>query len=307
MELSELSKMNKNIWYILLFVIFFVIYYHISAQKEGFENGNVDKIYAKIYNTVFEDENIYKLNAEKILAFIKNKIMKASNKNQNDSKNIKILDAGCNVGRHYQHLSKYYPVVGIENSAELLKYATIRNPAGKFIEKDLADNTIFKPEEFTDIICLLDSFYHNDANKMNKILENFYFWLKPNGNLYIHIFDRSTMDPAPREYTQYYKDKNGIKHGLTYFNKFTHDAYWKENDKDTMTYVETIVLEDGRKKIKETKLEIPADKTKIINKIIKHGFKLIGIEQLKGESGLDLYVFQKVPFTTSEGTERRTE
>ena len=292
MELSELSKMNKNIWYILLFVIFFVIYYHISAQKEGFENGNVDKIYAKIYNTVFEDENIYKLNAEKIIAFIKNKIMKASNKNQNDSKNIKILDAGCNVGRHYQHLSKYYPVVGIENSAELLKYATIRNPAGKFIEKDLADNTIFKPEEFTDIICLLDSFYHNDAHK---ILENFYFWLKPNGNLYIHIFDRSTMDPAPREYTQYYKDKNGIKHGLTYFNKFTHDAYWMEDktNKDSMIYVETIVLEDGRKTKKETKIMVPQDKTKIIKNITESGFKLKNIEKIEGENGINLYIFSK--------------
>ena len=253
-----------------------VFYNRRDIENFSNESGvEEDIVYAKIYNLVFDNNKHIKKNVDKVLKYLK------------DKKDVKILDANCGIGANYKYLSEQYMTVGVDGSREYLKYATIRNPSGKFIEKDLREEIIFKPEEFTDIVCLMESFY-NSAD-FGKILENFYFWLKKGGNLYINIYDRKKLDPAPKDYTQYYKDKNGIKHGLTYFNKFTHDAYWKQDNVDTATYVETIVLEDGRKKIKEKKLYIPLEKSKIVNKITEYGFKLINIE--KGNP--DLYIFQK--------------
>ncbi len=108
------------------------------------------------------------------------------------------------------------------------------------------------------------------------------------------IFDRKKLDPGPQKFTQYYKDNKGIKHGLTYFNKFTHDAYWQEVDDKSVKYVEMMVLADGRKKNKETILFIPKDKEKITMMINKNGFKLENIVDMK--DGIEMLVFKKIKF-----------
>ena len=247
---------------------------------ENFEN-NFDTIYSKIYDIVFDEKQLYKNYIDIIeYKYIKNK------------KNINILDAGCGVGRHYKYLNKY-PIIGIDISDNLLKYAKIRNPNGKFINRNMIEDNIFKSEQFSHIICLMDSLYHNNPNEMNKILANFYYWLNKDGILCIDIYDRNKLDPGAREFTQYYKDKLGNKHGLTYFNTFTHDAYWKSIDNESVKYIEMIVLEDGRKNIKETKLYIPKDKNQIINKINKYGFKLIDIMRVLGNEDSNIYIFKK--------------
>lgn len=279
-------KFNYDIFFIILLFILIILYFQKYKSSvmmlETFEN-NFDVIYAKIYDTVFDNDKLYK---NDIYNIIGKTILKQNN--------IKFLDAGCGVGRHYKYLNQSYPTIGVDIEPNFLKYAQIRNPTGKFINQNLIQSSIFKPEEFSHIICLLDSIYHNKLDDMNKILTNFYYWLQLNGYLCIHIFDRSKLDPGPREFTQYYKDKNGIKHGLTYFNHFTHDAYWKPIDKECINYVEKIVLEDGRNKIKNTKLYIPIDKTIIIKKINDNGFKLIDI--IKTDDDIDMYIFKKMKY-----------
>lgn len=265
---------------IILFVIIFIIYfyYNIEEEVEGFE---CDNIYAKIYDTVFDEKDFYKNNAELVLSTIKNK------------KDVKILDIGCCTGKHYQYLSKY-PIIGTDVSEELLRYAKVRNPSGKFIKTDLLEGKEFKENEFSHILCLHHSLYH--LENLDKLLENIYYWLKMNGYLCIHIYNREKLDPAPRAFTQYYKTKDGIKHGLTYFNKFTHDSYWIDVDDGRVKYMETIVLEDGRKKNKETVLYIPKDGKKVVEKIIEYGFKLEDIKGVKGEGDMEMYIFRKIKF-----------
>jgi SAM-dependent methyltransferase len=271
-----------NILYILLLIILLSLYFQNKNYVEGFET--FDNIYAKIYDVVFDEKKLYENDVKHII------------KNTFKNNNINILDAGCGVGRHYQYLNNKYPIVGVDISSEFLKYARIRNPNGKFINKNLA-NDIFKPEQFSHILCLLDSIYHNEINnEMNKILSNFYYWLKPDGYLCIHLFDRSKLDPGPREFTQYYKDNNGYKHGLTYFNKFTHDAYWIIVDDFKVKYIENVILEDGRKKKQETLLYIPKDKITMISKINNYGFKLENIVGIENENYMELYIFRKIKY-----------
>ena len=274
--------MKLNILIIFLVIIIsIIIYYWYVNNIEGFEN-NIDKIYAKSYDIVFD--NSYDDDINNIV------------KETNIGKNSIILDAGTGVGRHYKLLCDKCDIIGVDISKDMLKYARIRNPNGKFINDNLINSKLFMSDKFTHIICLLDSLYHNNEEDMKKIIINFNNWIKPEGYLCIHLFDRNRMDPAPRDFTQYYKDDEGIKHGLTYFDKFTHDAYWKDIDDKSVKYIEMIVLGDGRKKTQETKLFIPKDKESITMMINKYGFKLENIIEVKGENNIELLIFKKVRY-----------
>lgn len=276
--------MKLNILILIIFLVItlaIIIYYWYINNIEGFEN-NIDKLYAKSYDIVFD--NSYDNDINNII------------KETGIKKNSIILDAGTGVGRHYKLLCDKCDIIGVDISKDMLKYARIRNPNGKFINDDLINSKLFTPDKFTHIVCLLDSLYHNNEEDMKKIIMNFYNWIQPEGYLCIHLFDRDKMDPAPRDFTQYYKDDDGTKHGLTYFDKFTHDAYWKDIDDKSVKYIEMIVLGDGRKKIQETKLFIPKDKENITMMINKHGFKLENILEVKGENDIELLIFKKVKF-----------
>lgn len=272
--------------YILIFLIIFIIYYHDSIF-DNIENFDCDVVYAKLYDTVFDEKDFYKNNINIIL----NKLI-----NNNNNQNIQILDAGCCTGKHYQHLSAKYPTIGTDISEEMLKYAKIRNPDGKFLRTNLLSEIIFKPEEFNYIMCLHDSLYHYNKEDRGKLLSNFYYWLKPDGYLCVHIFDRNKLDAGPRSFSQYYKSQDGQKHSLTYFNSFTHDAHWKIVDNNKVKYNELMVLEDGRKKEKTTELYIPKDNRDIINHMKEYGLKLSDIYKIDDEKDIEIYIFKKEKF-----------
>ena len=58
------------------------------------------------------------------------------------------------------------------------------------------------------------------------LLQNFKYWLKPNGYVFINILLIDKLDPSPRDYSQFYYDADKRKHSLTYFDNMTHDAWW---------------------------------------------------------------------------------
>ncbi len=277
--------MYRNI--IILLLLLCLLYYLFGRNqlKEGFTQDKFDSVYTKFYNLVFNNPKLYQ---HDVVQIVKNTM--------NNQKKVLILDAGCGVGRHYKYFSKKYSVIGLDQSDNMLKYAKIRNPGGNFIKGDMKTTSIFKPNQFSHIVCLEDSLYHNSFDdKMNSILENFYIWLKPKGYLCIHIFDREKLDPGPREFTQYYKDDKKTKHALTYFEKFTHDAYWSNDHPKYADYNEKIILENGKTKKTQTRLYIPKDKRLIAKKVIHHGFKLIDIINLKPLEidDFELYIFRK--------------
>ncbi|GAJ17157.1 unnamed protein product, partial [marine sediment metagenome] len=90
------------------------------------------------------------------------------------------------------------------------------------------------------ILCLADTLYQNRPAKARTILSNFYYWLKPGGRLYLTVYDKDKLDPGPREFSQYYEDEKGRKHALTYFEKFTHDAWYEKKAKDVANYLEKV-------------------------------------------------------------------
>lgn len=280
---------------IYLFVVLFILIIITFKDKNTFiENFTInkddpfDETYCKYYNTTFDYDELYKNDVERII-----------NRAMGNWRKRLILDAGCGVGRHYNYFKHAFPnVIGIDRSRNMLKYAKIRNPRGIIKYGDLCSGKIFSPEKFTHIACLGDTLYHNNPKDMDTILANFYFWLKPDGKLILHLFNRDKLDPGPRDYSQYYRDKSNIKHALTYFNTYTHDAFWKGIDEYKVKYVEKIITKNGKIKIKTTMLYIPKNKELILNKILKYGFKLEDILSLKelGMDDMELYIFKKNKF-----------
>jgi len=262
-----------------------VIYWR-EQKIEGFSDKDTfSAVEAKLHDKVFSNQDMYKNDVEKVAKQL------VTDKNY---KGLKILDAGCGVGRHYKELVNTFKgakVTGVDRSDNMLSQARIRNPDGDFIKGDLQNSDLFPEDTFDYVFSMLDTLYHNKDNK--HILQNYYKWLKPEGVLCIHIFDTSKLDPGAQPHTQYYIDDNDRKHGLTYYDGFAHDAYW-EHQEDCIEYVQSYVLDDGVKTTKRLKMYIP-NKAATIKTIKDIGFKLVDVISLSNVSidDIDLFCFRK--------------
>lgn len=272
---------------LLLSLYYFLIRNNTDTKESFIASIREDDIYAKLYNTIFNDPSYIQFDCKNILKTIKNNPV---------AKEKAILDAGTGVGFHYKELSKQYSVVGVDNSEQFLKYARIRNQDGTFKLGDLATSDLFKPKTFTHILCSTDTLHHNDVEKIQSIIANFYMWVKPKGIVMMHIFNKDKLDPAPREYSQYYHDDKGNRHSLTYYEEFTHDAFWEKTSSNSVyIYNEKVILPNEKVKRSKNVFYIP-NKSKILANMKKQGFELIDIYDMKkvDVECFDLYVFRKV-------------
>ena len=245
--------------YIQLLLIAIILVCLFDIKIETFENDeyynknldNVDKVYAKLYNIVFNEKFIYDYDVSKITPTLK--------------KNSNILDAGTGTGKYYEYFFKNHKIVGVDMSKDMLKYAKIRCPIGNFIVGNLKNSELFQPKEFTHVLCLLDTLYHNDYQDQAKILKNFYDWLRPGGYLFVHIFDYNKLIPTPRNYSTMYVDDSKNLHSYTEFQNFNHDAFYVKNDNNVVYKEKFTMNKTGKTRFQDTKLYIPSDKIQILN------------------------------------------
>lgn len=285
--------MYNKIYIFLLLILIAYLYFNLCRSKsigEGFtQSTRNDEIYAKLHSTVFNDQDFIDYDCSNIIQNIDQSVKKGYGKPY-------ILDAGCGAGHHYKKLFRKYgkdSIVGVDNNKTILKQAKVRVPTGTFKEADLQDKSLFKDQTFTHIVCSVDTIHHNHGSKMMDIISNFYNWLKPGGLLMMHIFNNKDLDPAPRSFSQYYHDDQGNKHALTYFEDFSHDAWWEAKKGDLYVYKEKIITEEENKKEVGNIFYIP-DKEVILKKTEVAEFKLKDIVELsKIDVKFDLYIFQK--------------
>ena len=292
-----------NFLKVFIIVLIFIFFSMMSGENknnlladneipENFENNNnsnllIDREYAKIYDYVFNEKEMYSLESKKIHNFIFNL--------KKRFKNVKILDAGTGTGKYYKFLSQKYKMVGVDRSKYILERFRIRNPIGTFLMKDLKDDKAFKSESFSHILCLNETLYHNKKKNWNTIFSNFYYWLKPGGFLIIHIYDNKLLDPTPRNWTMIKYDKENVKHAITNFPKFVHNAWWNKESSSVFTYNEIFTFSEKNKKYCKHKFYIP-DKDKIIKTIVDNYFKLVEIKSLSDIEIEDheIYFFEKI-------------
>lgn len=247
------------------------------------------KAYCMMYDKVFDCTMMYEEHIKSIL----NNCVRKDNKN-----GVRFLDAGCGCGRHFAQLKKHgiENIVGIDRSENMIQRARVRNPTGDFIMGNLEKQALFKNKQFSHIVCPIDTLYHNDFDTQRTILSNFYYWLKPNGYLAIHLFKTDKLDPAPMEFSQYYHDKEGQKFSITYYKKMTHKGSWIPIDKEKgiWVYNERYIKPDGTFKEEKNKFYF-GDKKKLIKDILSMGFELKSIVDYRKVEVNDheLFIFQK--------------
>lgn len=112
----------------------------------------------------------------------------------------KILDAGCAWGRDSQIFAeKGFSVTGIDLSEGLLKKATERVPAARFLKMDLR-NLDF-PDNSFDGIWACASLLHLTLPDIEKALLDFYQILRPGGYLFVWMKKGGSDKKLTESYT----------------------------------------------------------------------------------------------------------
>ena len=278
--------MKKLLILLLIIILIVVIFRKEIEYFEGKDkNGvpefvfNMDKVYTKLYDITFNEKKVFNFDVKKILPTF--------------DKSSKILDAGTGTGKYYEYFFKKYNITGIDASNEMLKLAQTRVPLGTFIQGNLINDGLFKNKEFTHILCLLDTLYHNRYVEQALILKNFYYWLKDGGYLFIHVFNKKKLIPAPRNYSKLYVDKHKNLHSYTELDDFSHDAFYIHK-KDHVVYKERYKMnKNGNIRFQLTKLYIPDNSNKTIAQILEVGFRLVNRYNNKNDEDMELLVFKK--------------
>ena len=237
-----------NIWccvLIISLICFYILYFICMNRRSNIEpfiteNGLSYSLYAKFYEKVFSQKEAFQENINKISSYIDSKA------------DLNILDIGSGAGRHYELLkAKYKNVTGLDKSPEFIERAKIRNPNGKFMIGNAIESSLYPENSFNHITCFFETIHHNTSSDKKRIFKNIHKWLKPGGKLFINFFIKDKLDPAPREFSQYFYDEHKIKHSLTYFENITHDAWWNDS-----SYHEQYINKDGKSFIKVHKFHI---------------------------------------------------
>ena len=300
---------HSSILILLLYISVVCFYIYVSnvgclSFIEDFSNKNLsdfredstkiikyldknDNVYTRLFELSLHDPSVYRHDIIKIKDY----------SNLNDDSLV--LDAGCGTGRHMEIVREFFPKISIEGvdiSKSMIKRAMVRNPGAEFLCTSLIIPEIYKPNVLSHILCLHETIHHNNPNNIIFILRNFHKWLKDDGHLIIHLLDPSKLDPGPRSFSQYYKAEDGTRHSLTYFEAFTHDAWWEkeEGKQNWYYYCEKFLFSKDRVKIHKTSLWIPPINT-MIQFITRHNFKLLEILNLNDVKidDFQLYILQK--------------
>ena len=276
----------KRLLIILLIIIILSCIFKKYNNIESFEDysvnlNNVDEIYAKLYNIVFNEKLILDYDVDKIKKTL--------------TKESVILDAGTGTGKYFEYFFKNYKIVGVDLSKELLKYAKIRCPIGDFMIGNLKNSELYPSKKFSHVLCLLDTMYHNDYKSQAIILENFHKWLKPDGYLFLHVFNYKKLIPSPRNYSTLYLDDYKNVHAYTEFDKFNHDGYFIRKN-DYVIYREKFKMNNNNNvRFQNTKLYIPKIKDKIVKQSMEAGFEVKNIYKMNfyDDTDLELYLLKK--------------
>lgn len=276
---------------ILLFIcllLFLVLLFNNNFKKskgiEGFEQNDKfvfktgNDVYDNFYATVYDYLVFNNLKDD----YEVGEIIKQTH----PTTSSKILDIGCSTGNQIANIgSKGYDVLGIDISPSMIKIAKENYPKYKFEVKDAMNQSIFQPNTFTHIICMYFTIYY--FKDRQKVLQNIYNWLTPNGKFVVHLVDRKMFDPilppgnpmllvSPQRYA-----KKRITTTKVKFEGFSYDSDFNLDENNNLaTFTEKFKSDDGNKIRKNEHVLYMPEKEDIINEIQSIGFISDGIVDL---------------------------
>lgn len=252
---NTFNKLSIWVKLIMCILILFVFVSNLKKNKkrmEGYENSDV---------FVFHDENVkiyddFYVNVYDILTYNQIKenyeVGEILNRTTPSTQSI-ILDIGSGTGHVVADLaSQKLNVVGLDNSAAMIKKAKETYPDYNFKEGDALSASTFVDNSFTHILCLYFTIYY--FKNKRTFFENCYTWLKPGGYLVIHLVNRDLFDPmlnaanplivlSPQRYA-----KDRITKSKLVFDDFNYNANFVLDQKNNMaTFVEKFENKDTGK------------------------------------------------------------
>ena len=278
----------------IFIIIIIIIYIYINnlLKTNNFENfmneddDIYDKEFVELYEIIYRDytdiDYDYNIINNKILSKLIN----------ND---IKIAIAGSGVGKQCKkYKEKYDNVVGIDNSENMILYSKRKYPNIKFIKNNLLNQNSLEKNYYGLIILDERTLFYNNIKQQEYLIQNCFNWLVEGGFLVVPIYIPEELQVASRYYSSNYIDDKGNTHGFTYLNDFTHNCYYIKDKNNIYNFYDKIVLKDGNKRIKKTKLYIES-KEKTYDLILKNGFEIIYVEPVHIQilGGYELAIFRK--------------
>ena len=265
-----------------------------DIHTEGFIDTEIistDQIYDNFYSNIYDKlfYTSYKTEFE-IGDLIENFLSKM------DKKQISILDIGCGTGKHIKLLNERdYPVIGLDNSNEMLKLAKQENPEVRFILGNAMDKSVFSNTKFDIITCYYFTIYY--MKHQEEFLNNVYNWLKPNGVFVVHIVNKDKFDPIlepaspfPAFSLQKYSKKR-IMNSSVNFNNFDYNAEFKLMNNNKAHFNEQFVFKKKKKIRKQTHVLYMFNIKDFILTMKNKHFKLIGKTDLVSCSYEYQYLF----------------
>ena len=295
---NKLSNFGKILVFIAFLLIAIVFFKSVFPSKEGMTNS--EKILYKEGTSVYDDfyANIYDY---LVYSSIKNDYEVGTIINNTvPTETSVIADIGCGTGHHVGNLSaKNLKVIGVDIAPSMIKKAKEEYPHSNFILGDAMDNSLFKMNSLTHILCLYFTIYFFKDKR--HFFDNCMEWLMPGGYLIVHIVDRETFDPilppgnplyvvSPQKYA-----KERITKTQVTFNDFVYSANFNlDKDSDMATFDEKFKFNDGKVRKQQQKLYME-DSAAIVNMAQDCGFIIQGkIDLVKcAYENQYLYIFVK--------------
>lgn len=306
---NKLSNFGKILIFIALILVLVIFFKSFGSMREGMltrnpddVNTNTDKFLFKQGNAVYD--NFY---ADIYDYLVFNKIKNdyevgiIVNSTVPSEKSI-IADIGCGTGHQVAELkSRNLDVIGIDISPSMIEKAKENNPQyiKSFKVGDGLDNTLFRDDSLTHILCLYFTIYYME-DKM-RFFYNCMNWLMPGGFLIVHLVDKYKFDPilppgnplyivSPQKYA-----KERITSTKITFNDFVYNSNFKlDQNNDIVTFDEKFKFNDGRVRKQEQTLYME-DLPTIVNMAQDAGFLIHAkIDMVKCAYEYQyLYVFYK--------------
>lgn len=304
--------MNKVIYIFILIIIMSMLgyYYKVKESQEDFiENFNdytkveeydtPAKIYNKFYSNIYDElfgnaiRNEFELFNIKMATLDERKDFK--------KEEVKVLDLGCGTGGHLKLLHRdKLQCVGLDKSMSMLEKSRNQCPDVQLVKGDYHNASIFKPREFSHVLCLFYTIYY--SNNVDKVFKNVNTWLKPKGYFCLHLVNPKKFDPVleksskliPLYNPQRHSDSRVTKTKLK-FNKFNYVSDWEFNDTN-VKFTENFLFNDNMVHKKNVHQFTMYPIKYYMNLAKKNGFKLIKIIDLipVNHDNSYVYIFQKV-------------
>jgi len=287
--------------YILIFVLLILIIILIlkkcfQKDYQGFSqdcefslksNGEIyDDFYVSIYDNIHKPGKFLDDEYAQIIDVIK------------PPKQSVMLEIDPRTGHFLNRLDKDYTAYGLEESEAMISKTNEYYPELKIVHNSCLNNQIFDKNVF-DCIFMRNFSVYAIYDKL-QLFGNCYHWLKPNGQLVIHLVNKHKYNPLAEIANKDMNPQQFSKERITKCNVKNSDIEYHQETRfmnDARVIVKESFIDMQTLKTRQNELTLYMEDHKEIEKmVLRCGFTTKAVLSLKKDKEQYIYVFKKINF-----------